>query len=514
MMLGPEDYHEEYLSGQQLPGDFARVKVGAKTYENPIANVGLYKKVDPRATKEKVLRSIKTNDYKNMREISDFFYRSSGIYARLCRYLAYLYRYDYYVTPIVIGNAVKNDKIIEGFHKSLDYLDNFHVKQFCDDAALKAIKLGCYYGYKIQQDDTTEIQELPVAYCRSRFFVGGKPLVEFNVKFFDDYFSDPVQRIKMLKTFPTEFAKGYMLYKEGKLPKDFVGDMMGWYPLDIKNTVKFNLNGSDYPLLIAIIPAIIDLDEAKELDRKKMEQDLLKIIVQKIPLDKNGELLFDVDESTALHNNVVRMLGDAIGVDVLTTFAEIDIADMSDKGNINSNDKLQKVERAVYNEAGVSEQQFNATGNIALTKSINNDEASIENLLGQFELFLNELLEPFNKNKKKLYYKAEFLPTTIYNYQDLSDKYQAQMQNGFSKIFPQLALGQSQSSILAIAFFENEVLKLNDVFVPPQNSSTMSSAETTPKTAASAADPTKKVGRVALPEDKKTDKTIQNNESM
>jgi hypothetical protein len=39
------------------------------------------------------------------------------------------------------------------------------------------------------------------------------------------------------------------------------------------------------------------LDAAQELDRKKMAQKLLKIIIQKMPLDKNGDLIFDVSEA-------------------------------------------------------------------------------------------------------------------------------------------------------------------------------------------------------------------------
>ena len=50
-----------------------------------------------------------------------------------------------------------------------------------------------------------------------------------------------------------------------------------------------------------------------------------------MPLDKNGELIFDIDEATDLHNNAVQMLSRAIGVDILTTFADIDSIDISDK---------------------------------------------------------------------------------------------------------------------------------------------------------------------------------------
>ena len=38
-----------------------------------------------------------------MRNISNFFYKTSGIYARLCRYMAYLYRYDWFITPYING---------------------------------------------------------------------------------------------------------------------------------------------------------------------------------------------------------------------------------------------------------------------------------------------------------------------------------------------------------------------------------------------------------------------------
>ena len=47
------------------------------------------------------------------------------------------------------------------------------------------------------------------------------------------------------------------------------------------------------------------------------------------------------------------------------------------------------------------------------------------------------------------------------------------MQVGFSKMLPQIAMGQSQSSILANAYFENDLLDLVNLFVPPLMSSTM-----------------------------------------
>ena len=163
------------------------------------------------------------------------------------------------------------------------------------------------------------------------------------MKYFDDVFTDSIQRMLVLKTFPPEFEEGYKLYKKNKLSPEFPGDDNGWYFLTAGAAIKFNLNGEDFPPFMSVIPAIIDLDEAKALDKKKMLQQLLKIIIQKMPIDKNGDLVFDVDEAQQLHNNAVQMLSKAIGVDVLTTFADVNVADMSDNNNNTTTDTLQRV---------------------------------------------------------------------------------------------------------------------------------------------------------------------------
>ena len=500
--------------------DYSKIKIGAKTLDDAIFKLGDLKRANPRlADKATVLKAIDEYDLKTMREISNFFYKTSGIYARILRYMAFMYRYDWFLTPYVNDEKAKKEKVLEGFHQGLSTLDNFGVKKTLGEIALKVLQNGCYYAYKVKQGDKIVLQELPADYCRSRFFYGNKPAIEFNMKFFDDNFRDTTQRLRILKLFPDEFSKGYMLYKQGKLPPEYMGDTSGWYLLDPTMTVKFTANGEDYPAFISVIPLILDLDEAQALDRKKTMQRLLKIVIQKMPLDKNGDLIFDVDEAQQLHNNAVQMLGRAIGVDVLTTFADVTVEDMQDTGTTAQTDDLARVERQLYNEAGVSQMQFNTDGNIALEKSILNDEATMYNMLLQFEVFLNELIEPYNKNKKKIEYRVQLLTTTIYNYKELAKLYKEQTQLGYSKMLPQIALGQSQSSILANAYFENDILDLVNIFIPPLMSSTMNEnilnrTSGNGSNASKVPGEEKKAGRKELENDQKSEKTIQNKESM
>lgn len=369
------------------------------------------------------------------------------------------------------------------------------------------------------------------------------PAVEFNMRFFDT-FKDINYRMKVLNLFPDEFKKGYMLYKKGKLTQDDFTTITsgrwnirreplrdGWYLLEPSSCVKFNFNGNDTPLFISAIPSIIDLDAAQDLDRRKQMQKLLKIVVQKLPMDKNGDLIFDIDEARDIHSNAVEMLSRAVGVDVLTTFADIDSIDMSDKNTTTTRDDLEKVERTVFNDLGISRNLFNTDGNLALEKSILNDESSVRNLLLQFEMFFDRFAHKMSSSKK-VNFKFYMLETTQYNYKEMSKLYKEQTQLGYSKMLPQIALGHSQSFILNTAYFENDVLKLSEIMIPPLTSNTMSGAdilgtsnktnkennqnnvEDKKSTTTVVKTDEKKGGRPEKADGEKTEKTIQNKESM
>ena len=352
--------------------------------------------------------------------------------------------------------------------------------------------------------------------------------------------------MQVLNMFPDEFKKGYVAYKNGKLARQkslgqdptvggYLGsrwvDDSGWWMLEPQNTVKFSFanggNGAaDIPLFINAIPAILDLDAAQDLDRRKQMQKLLKIVVQKLPMDKNGDLIFDVDEARDIHNNAVEMLKRAIGVDVLTTFADIDSIDMSDKNTATTQDDLSKVERAVFNSLGVSQNLFNTDGNLSLEKSILNDEGAIRTLLLQFGMFFDDLTQSRSTQRKKYNFRLYMLETTQYNYRELSKMYKEQVQMGYSKMLPQIALGHSQSAILNTAYFENEVLHLSEIMIPPLMSSTMKmedlkgGGESNKSNSSNSQKPVegqssdKQAGRPEKSDDQKSEKTIQNKESM
>ena len=529
-------HNKGFDMSQQI--NYNKIKVGPKILEDAVLNLSTLKTTNKKNyTKGVVLKALADRDLPKLREISNYFYETNGIYKVVCHYYAFLYRYDWFVTAEIFDKkGINEDKLTKEFYQLLSYLDNSQIKQTCGEIALKIIKNGAYYAYVVPNPDRLLLQELPVSYCRSRYNIGNSPAIEFNMRFFDDNFRDINYRMRVLKMFPKEFQVGYALYKQGKLPPDNTQDALGgWYLLTPGSAIKFSFyNNYDVPFFANAIPGLLDLDAAQELDRRKQMQRLLKILIQKLPLDKNGDLIFDIDEARDIHTNAVEMLSSTIGVDVLTTFADISMEDLADTAASTAIDDLEKVERSAFNAMGVSKNIFNADGNIAVTNSILQDESTVRNLLLQFSDFFNKAATAHSSNKKKYNFKLWMLEKTQYNYRDLSKMYKEQTQMGCSKVLPQVALGQSQSFILHSAYFENQVMNLPAIMIPPIMSSTLNGEDilgaknketttetqkksngTKTETTAKKIDvETKEAGRPETPDNEKSEKTIQNKESM
>lgn len=517
-------YQDEDLANEEFePIDFSQMRVGLRTIDNALLNLGTYRKINPNyGNKRFVLNAIYQHDYATLREISNYFFESSGIYYRLCKYLATMYRYDWYITPFIQDiSKEKENKILKDFSNVLLYFDKSNIKRLCGNIALDIIKEGVYYGIIVDFDDCFSIQKLPANYCRSRYYSGIDPIVELNLQFFDAYFANPIYKLRILKTFPVDIQKAYVAFKEGKLKGDYPGDTSCWVALDPAISVKLSLNDYDFPCMVGVIPSIIDLDQAQELDRQKTMQQLLKIIVQKLPLDKNGDLIFDVDEARDIHNNAVAMLKKGIGLEVLTTFADIIKIDAKDNYSATSVDDLEKVERTLFNNSGVSHNLFNAEGNLATTNSILVDEAAMRDIPLGFENLFNRIVAKFNR-KGHYEFRVSILETTGFNYKELAKLYKEHSQLGYPKLLPQIALGHSQSTILATMAFENEVLHLADIMIPPMSSNTMSGKDldnnkqsTQDKTQNKQTNNnSEEAGRPEKEDSQKSDKTVANRESQ
>lgn len=502
---------------------YSRLKLGPKQYEDAVLDLHYYdKKIDKPMFHDKgfIMAALARKDIPLLREISRYFYRTSGIYQKVVDTFATMYRYDWYVTTENVTDSANNDNVVKDCLKVLTTFDNSSIKESCGEFALAVIRDGVYYGYAYEGEDCILIQELPYKWCRSRFRIKNRPAIEFNMQFFDTKYPDVNYRMRVLDLFPPEFKEGYLLYKQHKLPPDKLEvdkEWGSWYLLSPECAFQFGLRGrGGMPLFVNAIPKILDLDLAEGIDRKRQLQQLLKIIVQLLPLDKNGDLIFDVDEARDIHNNAVEMLTNSVGVDVLTTFADVKAIDISDATKTSTDKSLDNAERTVYNALGVSKNLFNTDGNLALEKSILADEGTLRDLILQFEGLYNYFAQRMSASAKKWKFRFYFLQTTQYNYQQMSKLYKEQTAMGFSKMLPQIALGQSQSFILNSIMFENNILNLSEIMIPPLMSSTMNAEDLQNlgnKNKVNQDKSQETVGRPKKDDSELSEKTIQNKES-
>jgi hypothetical protein len=156
--LDQEKIREKGFNLYGRPGvdEYGKIKVGPKQLDNAILTIDNTLKKD--YPKPVILKALADKDLATIRDISEFYYNTNGIYARQCKYFAYLFRYDWYIVPEVYqGQEADTDKIIKDFYKILNYLDGSNIKKMCGDIALETIKTGAYYGYIIDSKSGLQV---------------------------------------------------------------------------------------------------------------------------------------------------------------------------------------------------------------------------------------------------------------------------------------------------------------------------------------------------------------------
>jgi hypothetical protein len=130
-------------------------------------------------------------------------------------------------------------------------------------------------------------------------------------------------------------------------------------PTDIGFCFPFSDDGR--PLFLDLIPAVMDYDEAVDINRERDLEEIRKIIVQKIPHLTDGTLLFEPEEALEMHAGAVGMMKGNKNISVLTTYADVD-AVVSKTSSEASTNALEKSLQNVYSRASVSGQLFAPTG--------------------------------------------------------------------------------------------------------------------------------------------------------
>ena len=416
-----------------------------------------------RYTKEDINRIVESGDIIEQARLSEFFFKVNGIYKRIITHYATFLRYAWILVPHIRDKKTKlNDKKnSNAYYNATDFCSSFQIERKCALFMKDVLVKGAYYGLLQDSGDDVVIQDLPFEYCRSRYKnTQDIDIVEFDMRFFDTIKEEDLRK-QILKTYPKIVQKGYYAYKNRGGPK--------WIFLPAEMGVYFCFF-NERPFFLDLIPLLDDLEDYKDIDKERNLQSLKRILTQTIPIDK-GELVFEPDEAETMHQGVVEMLRNNPDIDIVTSYANIDLLDISsDADEVTAIDDVLNL---IYESAGVTKELFCATTEAGLEYSMNNDLAMLMVMGNNFAHFFTMLID--NKfSNKKLHFELIILPVSYYNSQDYTSEARQLATLGYSFLTPILTNGINQNNLADLKELENELLNLDEVLKPLQTSYTQS----------------------------------------
>lgn len=406
---------------------------------------------------------VKNGTAEEKANLSEYFFRNNGLYKQFIIHYTTFLTYSWLLVPHLktLKDKISDRRNSLSYYNASDFCSNFQIERRCTHFTKEVLVKGAYYGLIHDRGETLAIQDLPFEFCRSRFKNHEEiDIVEFNMKFFDTI-TDETLRKEILKTYPRIVQKGYFAYKYKRancwifLPPD-----MGVYFCFF----------DEIPFFMDLIPLLDDLEDYKEIDKKRNMLALKRILVQQVGLD-GKDLVFEPEEASAMHDGVIEMLRDNPDLDVVTTYNTIDLLDLT--GDKDEKTEIDDIQTLVYDSAGISKELFNSSTESGLAASLINDLAMMMILGRKYAHFITTLVNKKFSNKK-IKFKFLILPVSYHNSSEYISKAKDLAAFGYSFLIPALATGIDQTNLEDLKLLENELLELDEILKPLQSSYTQS----------------------------------------
>lgn len=463
-------------------------------------------------TVEEIEEIIRSGSIESLRELSRYFYRTNSLYRMNIDVLAAMPLYYTMVTPIFENGKGSQAQITKAFYNACTFVEKLDIKNMLFRVTKEWLKQGIYCGILQEKDGKIVLVDLPVSHTRTRFKdFNNLNILEFDLSYFNSRYPDQEMREAAVLTFPSIVQKAWRDWKNNKLPDSWI-----MIPPE-HGGVSFCFTEDQTPMLIASLPELVHLKDAVGREEKRDENELYKLLIQQMPIDDNGELVFDLEEIEQIHAGVAAMLQQLDTVDVLTTLGDAKLENLQDSSAASqSNNRIEKYDKQVWDALGRSPLLFNANNSSSMVYSLRKDESIMNGYLNAYNTWIKFLInERFSRTG--LTFDFEILPVTIFNQKDYSDILMSGAQFGYSKMRAGIAIGQKQINIISLMIFENDFLKMHEKMIPLMSSYTQggdgeknNSSEKNSGNKSSVKNITNKGGRPELPDEQKSEKTQAN----
>ena len=463
-------------------------------------------------TIEEIEDIIRSGSLDEIRELSRYYYRTNSLYRMNIDVLASLPLYYTMVTPIFTSGKGSQAQITKAFYNACNFVEKLDVKNTLFRVTKEWLKTGVYFGILQEKLGKIVLVDLPLQYCRTKFKdFNNLNVLEFDITYFNYKYIDEVEREQAVQTFPEVVKKAWKDYKANKLDDTWV-----MIPASAGG-VAFCFTEDQTPVLIAAIPQLRHLKDAEGREEQRDENELYKLLIQQMPIDNNGELVFELEEIEQIHAGVAEMLQQLDTVDVLTTVGEAKLENLQDSSAATqSSNRLDKYDKQAWDALGRSVLLFNSDGSSSLPYSIKKDESLMKGYLNAYDTWIKYLINQ-RFARTGLTFDFEILPITIFNQKEFAGDCLQAAQFGYSKMRAGVAYGIKQTNQISLIAFENDFLKMHEKMIPLMSSYTQTDGEeknNSSKQKSSGGSGSKNInntgGRPTLPDEKKSEKTEAN----
>lgn len=391
-----------------------------------------------------------------------FMYFYSGYFKKIIQYYVNLVKSDCWTvdTEFLTDNAANIDKkkLKRDYYAYVREVGAFDLANALPKILFGVFLYDAYFGYVCDTDEGKVLFSFQPEDCIITGYTNGIP--RFGIRKLS-------VRDSRRKIYPDEIEEILSNASKESIAKGYIE-----LPIEKTICIKYN-DGFDflYPPFAFIIKEILDLEDFKDIERAKAENEIYKILSLKVPTDQNGRPTMTEPDTTSWTELITDIVSRTIGV--FPSPFEVTPIEFS-KNTTNNINNVQNAINEMYSELGVSQSMLSgAAHGSELKASIEVDASEVYRVLKQVARAVNfhcRMRLPVN-NKYRFTFR--FLDITAFNQKDKVDEL-LKMAQASCPVKTELmaAMGKSPLKMFGNAFMENDVFELADNWEPMQTSYT------------------------------------------
>lgn len=401
-----------------------------------------------------------------LRNMSNFLYRVSMPYRRFINYLSDIPLFYWNLIPQVgVDGIQSSDKVLKNYYQILQKLENMSMPHEFRQVLTTTIREGVFYGFKYEDKDSFFLHKLDPDYCRIVEKEAGCFNFAFNFAFFQKY---PTY----LEYMDPYFTTLYNLYQTDRTNYQ-------WQILDGDKTICIkvdpDITDPNLPLLVGLFESLLDLIDARNLQRSKDEIQNYKLIALKLPtFDSTKEVddfAIDLETAKRFYNQLLDVVPTSVGV----AMSPLDLVPIEFEPDETNANLITNSMNDVFDDSGISQLLFNSnkTGSVGLDASLKVDSAMVWKLVECLERWVRRYIDYNSSGSSKYFF--DILRVDIFSKKSDVDRELSLANSGVpNKLRLAATNGDNPYRVLSAQAFENEILGLHDKWIPLKTSYTMS----------------------------------------